>query len=94
MVAAFKEQVGLPDSQSKYILINAGSEDNRKGVAFIYKGKLEKNYESHQCISNRIILLKLKTKPRKTTFIQVYAPTEDADSLTKQEFYEDLRNTV
>ena len=89
-----KRRVGLPDSQSNYILINAGSDDNRKGVAFIYKGKLEKNYESHQYISNRIILLKMNTKPRKTTFIQVYAPTEDADNITKQEFYEDLRNTV
>ena len=33
-----KRRVGLPDSQSNYILINAGSDDNRKGVAFIYKG--------------------------------------------------------
>ena len=90
----FKRRVALPDSENNYMLINAGSEDNRKGVAFIYKGKLEKSYESHQCMSNRVILLKLKTKPRKTTFIQVYAPTEDADITTKQEFYEDLRNTV
>ena len=90
----FKKRVGLPDSQSNYVLINAGSDDNRKGVAFVYKGKLEKNYESHQCVSNRIILLKMKTKPRKTTFIQVYAPTEDADNVNKQEFYEDLRSTV
>ena len=90
----FKKRVGLPDRQNDYILINAGSDDHRKGVAFIYKGKMEKNYESHQYISNRIVLLKLKTRPRKTTFIQVYAPTEDADNITKQEFYEDLRNTV
>merc|ERR1711915_771646 len=90
----FKKRVGLPDSQSSYVLINAGSDDNRKGVAFVYKGKLEKNYESHQWVSNRIILLKMKTKPRKTTFIQVYTPTEDADNMNKQEFYEDLRNTV
>ena len=36
----------------------------------------------------------MKTKPRKTTFIQVYAQTEDADNVNKQEFYEDLRSTV
>ena len=39
----FKKHVGLSDSKSNYILINAGSDDNRKGVAFIYKRKLAKN---------------------------------------------------
>ena len=87
-------KIGLPDKKEDYTLVNSGSDDNRKGVAFIYNRKFKKIYEFHKCISNRIILMKLNTKPRKTLLIQVYAPTEDTEIGIKEEFYENLSKAV
>ena len=44
-------------------------------------------------VSNRIILLKLKSQKIDINLIQVYAPTMNSNKNTIQEFYEDLDAT-
>jgi exonuclease III len=41
-------------------------------------------------LSNRIITARFSSNVRSVTIIQCYAPTEEADSIAKQDFYDQL----
>ena len=45
-------------------------------------------------VNERIITARFQSKHAKTTTIQVYAPTEDADEAEKDKFYDQLQNTI
>ena len=42
-------------------------------------------------VDERIIRVRLRTKPVKTSIIQVYSPTNDGESDVKQDFYDALQ---
>ena len=50
-------------------------------------------YKDHLAVSNRIILLKLKSQKIDVNLIQVYAPTMDSNENAIQRFYKDLDAT-
>ena len=50
-------------------------------------------YKDHLAVSNRIILLKLKSQKIDANLIQVYAPTMDSNENAIQRFYKDLDAT-
>ena len=45
-------------------------------------------------ISERIVLARFKTKIRNLTIIQCYAPTEMTEKYKKEEFYQQLSETI
>ena len=55
-----------------------------------YHGKC---LRTHNSISDRIVMIKLNTKPVPLNIIQVYAPTSDCDDEEIETFYNDLRST-
>ena len=44
--------------------------------------------------SDRIITARFKTRARNLTVIQCYAPTEAADPIVKEDFYNQLNSTI
>ena len=78
-----------------YIIYSGGEKSGYGGVAIVLDAKTKKSILSEDYISNRIVMVKIDTKPTKTTIIQVYAPTskKEADEDTDQ-FYEDLQSVL
>lgn len=70
------------------------TEDHSSGVGFLLSKKAKLCLAGWNPISDRIILLRLATKVRHITFIQVYAPTELAPDDVKDAFYHQLAHTM
>ena len=78
-----------------YIVYSGKDKSGYGGVAIILDPKMKKSLLSEDYISERIVMIKIDTKPTKTTIIQVYAPTskKEADEDTEN-FYEDLQSVL
>ena len=71
-------------------IIFASRNDNQhqSGVAILMSKEAFRALESWNPVSDRIITARFNSKHIKTTIIQVYAPTNDADTDEKDRFYE------
>lgn len=74
----------------------SGSREARghKGVGFYVLSKVKKSVLGFEPINERICKLRVKGKFCNITFVNVYAPTEDAEERTVDEFYEDLERAA
>ena len=82
---------GSFDKQGYHIIWSGGQKHEHGG--FILNSKSKKSYKGYLAVSNRIILLKLKSQKIDVNLIQVYAPTMDSNENAIQEFYKDLDAT-
>ena len=80
-------------TQTSENIIFAGRNDNQhqSGVAIMMSKETFRALESWNPVSDRIITARFFSKHIKTTIIQVYAPTNDADTDEKDRFYELLQ---
>ena len=69
-------------------------EHHSSGVTIIMTKEAAKTLEEWTPISERIIKARFWSRHIKTTLIQVYAPTNDADEETKDSFYEQLQSVI
>ena len=51
----------------------------RVGVAVFLSANMSRYVRSWQCVSERIVVVKLKVCREQLTFVQVYAPTNDRE---------------
>ena len=77
-------------------IIYSGIKDNKhkRGVAIILNKSASKSLIEYNPVNERIITARLNTKPIKTSIIQVYSPTNEADKDIKTEFYEMLQSEI
>lgn len=77
-------------------IVFSGRKDGRhhEGVAIILSKSAAKSLIEYHPVNERIIRARLNTKPVKTSIIQVYSPTNDAESDVKQDFYEALQAEI
>jgi len=68
----------------------SGGLAHQAGVGFVVSDKLLPNVKRFEAINDRICYLELKCKWYKLVIINGYAPTEDKNETTKDEFYERL----
>ncbi|KAG6439227.1 hypothetical protein O3G_MSEX000595 [Manduca sexta] len=61
--------------------------ESRSGVAFVLPPHVDKHVLGYNAVSDRIITLKLNTKPCILNLIQVYAPTEESKEEVSDSFY-------
>ena len=66
---------------------------HQSGVAIIMSKKVAQCLDSWRPISDRIVEARF-SRLIKTTVIQVYAPTKEADDEVKDDFYEQLQKIV
>lgn len=77
--------------------IYSGKEENEEhaeGVGLLLSKNAKKSLLEWKPISSRIIHARFKSNVRNISLIQCYAPTEDADSENKDQFYSLLTSTV
>ena len=82
------------DPEKSFGVIYSGENKSRRGVRFIVLKGIANSISYYQLISERVIGLKLKSKERNTLIIQIYASNEEADTNTKEAFYEELQMTL
>ena len=75
-------------------VIFSGAQGGRNGVAVILRGKARNSLIGYNAVSDRIIVVKLKTKPTVTNIIQVYAPTAERPEEETDAFYEQLHTVL
>lgn len=89
---------GMTTLSSGHTVIFSGNpnEDDihDKGVGFMLTKKAKKSLLEWNPISARVISARFDTRFQKTTFIQVYAPTNTADEDDKNDFYNLLQSVV
>ena len=76
--------------KQRYHVIRSGEQKHEHSVGFILNSKSKKLYKGHLAVSNRIILLALKSQKININLSQVYAPTIYSNKNAIQELYEDL----
>ena len=87
---------GKINTQTGETIIYSGRSDNHhsNGVAIAMTKGTHKTLYEWTPISDRIITARFWSKYIKTTVIQVYAPTNDADEDDKESFYDQLQKVV
>ena len=75
-------------------VIFSGAQGGRNGVAVILRGKARNSLIGYNAVSDRIIVVKLKTKPTVTNIIQVYAQTAELPEEETDAFYEQLHTVL
>ena len=73
---------------------NNPEDPHEEGVAFLMTRKSKKALLEWNPISPRIITARFNSRFQKTTFIQVYAPTNDAKDDDKEDFYQSLQTAI
>ena len=84
------------EERSGYILFSKGEEGGQRGVGFLIKTYLRKHVKDLIGVSDRIAILNISIPSYKKNWsiIQVYAPTEKADRLELQDFYDKLTEAL
>ena len=84
---------GRLKEQTGETIIYSGKDDDvhLSGVAIVMSKKIAQSLDSWKPISDRIIEACFYSRFIKTTVIQVYAPTNEADEKVKGDFYEHLK---
>ena len=77
-------------------ILYSGRDDNvhQSGVALLLNKETAESLLDWNPVSDRIITARFNSKYTKTTCVQVYAPTNDAEPEVKDEFYEQLQAVI
>ena len=78
------------------VMIYSGVAEGRAkgGVSVIISGEMKDCLKEWQCVSERLVKVRIRFEKKWTTFIQVYAPTEDSEKEEKDRFYASLESVL
>ena len=78
-----------------YVIFSGVSDGRaRAGVAMFLSEKMSRHVRGWQCVSERIVVVKLKVCREQLTFVQVYAPKNDSRSEVKEHLYSELQKVI
>lgn len=81
-------------TKDSHTMIYSGGKKHMKGVGIIMKDTIERSMIGYWAISERVIMMKLQSKPFNINIIQVYAPTQDYDDEEVEAFYEEIQVAI
>lgn len=76
------------------IYYSGAEKQSQHGVAVIVSKEVSRSVMGYHAKNDRLISVRFKAKPVNITFIQVYAPTSNADDETIDGFYSDLQALI
>ncbi|XP_023312234.1 craniofacial development protein 2-like [Anoplophora glabripennis] len=83
-----KQKGNFTQEIGNYIYFNSGADDRIFGTGFLVTKKLKSEIVEFLPISNRLCKLRIRSKYRKISIINVHCPTEEKEEEEKEEFYE------
>ncbi|XP_042855571.1 craniofacial development protein 2-like, partial [Penaeus japonicus] len=87
--------IGETSTEDGHKLWYSGAEKKHvRGVGVLVEKETAKSVIECTPVSDRIIAIRLKGKPRNMTIIQIYAPTSDSEDEEIERFYQDLEQTI
>lgn len=81
-------------TSDNYTIIYSGGNQHQKGVGIILDSETAKSVKGSWTISDRVVIVKLKSTPFDIGIIQAYAPTADKDVAEVEEFYETIQKAL
>ena len=84
-------------NEDKTIIYSGHEDQHIRGVGMILSKAASQALIGWKPVNERIIMARFQSKHTKTTIVQVYAPTEDADEDDKDDkdkFYDQLQDTI
>ncbi|XP_067124015.1 craniofacial development protein 2-like [Centruroides vittatus] len=85
---------GFFQSDDHTVYFSGKDNIRRESVAFIVNKKVVRCISGYNASNERIILIKINSKPMNINFIQVYVPTIDSTEEEVEAFYNKLHNTI
>ena len=80
--------------KDSHTMIYSGGEEHKKGVGIIMRNNIAKSNVGYWAISERVIMMKLQSKPFDINIIQIYAPTQDYDEEDIEKFYKEVQLAI
>ena len=80
--------------KDNHTMIYSGGKEHKKGVGIIKRNSIAKSMEGYWAISERVIMMKLQSKPFDTNIKQIYPPTQDNDEEDIEKFYEEVQLVI
>lgn len=77
-----------------YRIINTKANKRNAGVGLIMNRKIGQRVSYYEQHNERIVVVKIDTKPQPTTIVQVYMPTSSADDEEVDKIYEEIEDVV
>ncbi|CAH1111657.1 unnamed protein product [Psylliodes chrysocephalus] len=74
----------------EYIFFNSVTDDRMFGTGFLVKNNLKTDVIEFTPVTNRICKIRIRSKYRKISIINVHCLTEDKEEEEKEEFYEHI----
>ena len=90
----WKNSSEMTTNNGNYMIYSGRDDTHEQGVGILTTPKAKQALMEWIPVNSRIIVARFQSKIRNTTIIQCYAPTEDADENSKDEFYEQLQSTM
>ena len=84
----------LKTATGESILYSGAEEEHHRGVGLILKKEVRRTLLKWNPVNERIMSARFNSRFAKLTIIQMYAPTNDAEDESKEEFYEQLQREV
>lgn len=75
-------------TSDQYRIIHSGKQTGKAGVAVILNGKWAQSVIGQATISDRLVMVKLRSYPNDTIILQVYMPTSNNDNGEVEKLYE------
>ena len=77
-----------------YTIIHTGSLNGNAGVGIMLRKNVGMRVKSFLQYNERIVMVKLETKPVDTVVVQVYMPTTDYEDEEVEDVYDDIREVI
>ena len=79
----------------EFVVYFAGNDTiRRKGVAVIASKRVARCVENHRAYSDRIIYIRIRSKPLNITILQVCTPTSDTSEDETEQFYSEIQSAL
>lgn len=78
----------------KYRIIHTGAVNGQAGVGIILRGNIGYNVKEIDQVSERIVMVRIHTKPTDTVLVQVYMPTSGQEDEEVEKIYEELNRII
>ena len=85
---------GFFTTDENELIVYSGGDCHRAGVAVFLSKEASNNMIAYQAFNERVLYVRIKASPFNVSFIQVYAPTTEAEEEEVEDFYDVVQRAL